>query len=276
MSKKSFTLIELLIVIAIIGILSSLVIARFSNVRDNARIANTLQWSAGIHRTLGANLVGYWPLDEGSGTIAYDISGYNRHGDIIGDPTWVDGVPGTGVQVPKFNGTDDYVDTNNLFNFSQDDSFTVSFWVNFEDHSHKASAAAGLVGKAHYYDNSWSIWLYNDHRILFELSGNPTRQGRISCYTPFLNIQTWYHFIATYNDGLMKVYLNSDLVDFKNYSKLGDFNNSNEVKIGARHADTGRRLEGSISDVRIYDTALTAEEVGRMYAETKDKYLVEK
>jgi prepilin-type N-terminal cleavage/methylation domain-containing protein len=63
MSKKSFTLIELLIVIAIIGILSSLVIARFSNVRDNARIANTLQWSAGIHRTLGANLVGYWPLN---------------------------------------------------------------------------------------------------------------------------------------------------------------------------------------------------------------------
>ena len=76
MDKKSFTLIELLVVIAIIGILSSLVIGRFNNLQERARIANTLQWSAGVHRTLGANLVGHWPLN---GDLN-DISGYGING----------------------------------------------------------------------------------------------------------------------------------------------------------------------------------------------------
>ena len=32
-------------------------------------------------------LVGYWKLDEGTGTTAYDSSGYGNNGTLTGGPT---------------------------------------------------------------------------------------------------------------------------------------------------------------------------------------------
>ncbi|MBN2130392.1 MAG: hypothetical protein JW741_12890, partial [Sedimentisphaerales bacterium] len=40
------------------------------------------------------HLVGWWPLDEGSGTTAHDQSGHGNDGTFMGDPQWVPGVRG--------------------------------------------------------------------------------------------------------------------------------------------------------------------------------------
>ena len=36
-----------------------------------------------------ASLVGYWSFDEGSGSIAHDLSLYGNNGQLIGNPTWI-------------------------------------------------------------------------------------------------------------------------------------------------------------------------------------------
>lgn len=41
--------------------------------------------------SLGANLVGWWKLNEGASTTAYDSSGNGNHGTLINAPTWVTG-----------------------------------------------------------------------------------------------------------------------------------------------------------------------------------------
>lgn len=63
---------------------------------SDVRIWNTArtqeQIQVNMHRTLTGNepgLVGYWPLNEGSGTIAHDLSGNENHGAICG-ATWVE------------------------------------------------------------------------------------------------------------------------------------------------------------------------------------------
>jgi hypothetical protein len=38
---------------------------------------------------LASALVGYWRFDEGSGNIAHDRSRHRNHGQLIGNPTWV-------------------------------------------------------------------------------------------------------------------------------------------------------------------------------------------
>ena len=50
-------------------------------------------------------LVGYWPMDEGSGTIAHDISGSGNNGTING-ASWVAGNPpaGGGSGALQFDG----------------------------------------------------------------------------------------------------------------------------------------------------------------------------
>lgn len=38
------------------------------------------------------DLVGHWPLDEGAGTTAADVSGNGHAGTLMGDPQWTQGV----------------------------------------------------------------------------------------------------------------------------------------------------------------------------------------
>ncbi len=61
-------------------------------------------WSAlaGFDPTLAV----YWPLDEGTGTIAHDMTVNANNGTISAGPTWV--TPGKiGVGALKFTGTGD-------------------------------------------------------------------------------------------------------------------------------------------------------------------------
>ena len=41
-----------------------------------------------------AGLVGYWRLDEGVGTTAFDYSGKGAHGTVVGGAEWVTGESG--------------------------------------------------------------------------------------------------------------------------------------------------------------------------------------
>ena len=47
-----------------------------------------------------ADLVGYWKLDEGSGTTASDSSGNGNDGQLVGSPAWPTGVFGGAPHFP--------------------------------------------------------------------------------------------------------------------------------------------------------------------------------
>src|SRR5262245_27408367 len=50
-----------------------------------------------------SGLVAYWPLDNGSGTIATDASGHGNNGTLINSPTWQTGCQVNGCL--SFDGT---------------------------------------------------------------------------------------------------------------------------------------------------------------------------
>ncbi len=68
-----------------------------------------------LTNTASAELVGWWKLDEGSGTTAFDSSGNGNDGTLQGAPAWVD--DGKFGKAVKFNGSSDYLtahDSENL------------------------------------------------------------------------------------------------------------------------------------------------------------------
>ena len=75
-------------------------------------------------------LVAYWSFDNYDAT---DDSGNGHNGTIYGNPQCVDGENGNGY---SFDGQDDYIETEPL-GISTGDSFTVSFWMNFEWQEHR-------------------------------------------------------------------------------------------------------------------------------------------
>src|SRR5512145_372783 len=44
------------------------------------------------------NLVGWWRLNDGSGTKAIDSSGHDRHGVLINNPVWTAGIRGGAME----------------------------------------------------------------------------------------------------------------------------------------------------------------------------------
>jgi prepilin-type N-terminal cleavage/methylation domain-containing protein len=276
MNKKSFTLIELLVVIAIISILSSLVIARFSNVRDNARISNTLQWAAGQHRLMGAHLVGHWPLNEGSGTLVNDLSGYNNHG-TLGDgscisgegscPSWVmDGVPGTENMVLEFNGDNNYVEIPKFGIFGGDKDFSILGFYN--QYTGSRQRIINLFGERSFQIQTGEN---QDDNVFHVRVEQPSWTDVV--VAPNHTYKTWKFFALSYNPEVGWVlYIDGIKVGYS----LNTGNISERTETRNTISGSGSlSWHGKISDVRIYDTALTAEEVGRIYAETKHRYLVE-
>jgi len=72
-----------------------------------------------------ATLVGYWRFEEGSGTTAYDSSGYGLDGTLVGGATWAEGRYGGGIEL---DGTSGYISVPD-FELTTD-TITFVIWVN--------------------------------------------------------------------------------------------------------------------------------------------------
>lgn len=183
---------------------------------------------------------------------------------LANTPKWVEGgMVGKGCY--EFAGNGKHIDTGNKFNFKKTDSFTVGFWINPEDHSSGAAAAGGVIGKGHWFDNTWDVFIYNANFLRFECSGNATRNGITGVNSPILPLHQWSHFVVTYDSGSITGYLNGQVIGTTTYFGTGDFSNNNNVMIGMRPGDVSRTLKGQIDDVRIYTTALSDDEVKELY-----------
>ena len=63
-------------------------------------------------------LVGYWTFDEGSGTTAVDSSGNGNTGTLNGSMTGNDWVPGKYGSSLDFDGSDDYINVDDVANLT--------------------------------------------------------------------------------------------------------------------------------------------------------------
>ncbi len=261
--KKSFTLIELLVVIAIIGLLVIIIAIPINRARQGASIARILQYEASLHRYLGADIVGWWQFNEGEGIVVYDISGHNNHGTLVNNPQWVDGVPGKEGYALNFNGSAKRVTISNPF--GQDGFTTLSLWYKRDENSASGNWRT-LIG--HITANIHHLISHSSTRNLGIWDGswsdfgfNPPNDGK------------WYHCTVIYNSGINAtlyvngVYQNQILTSLNLLTNpIGSIGNWGGDNYWA----------GPIDDVRTYSRALTSKEIQTIYAETKDKYLVEK
>ncbi len=271
MSKKGFTLIELLVVVAVLALLASIVFSNLGGAREGARISNALSFQSQTHSLLGSDLVGWWNFNDSDARYK-DISGYDYHGSCTSCPTVTDGVSGTGGNAMSFSGTETFVDIGHTFPFLKNESFTVSFWVNFIEFNGDRVA---LVGKGHYYNNTWNIEddTGRNNGIRFEL-GSSLDQIRFSIPQNKMAKDRWMHITAVYNGSISFASLYLDGINENNssYNREPDFNNSRNVSL---NKDRGFGVSDLLlDDVRIYSRALTASEIQTLYAQTKDKYLV--
>ncbi len=203
------------------------------------------------------NLVGYWSFDEGSGTVAGDLSGNGNDGVIV-NATWTDGRRGKALD---FDGSGDYVqiDSNSTLQIDEADGITITAWIKLR---HPGNFSAVLTKTDVFNENSaeYAFYLSGSTRVLAYTSGvdglNKSTDGTVP-------LDEWVFVAVSKESGSTKLWLNETLND-KGAVSIGDNSGSAPVKIGSWTTSSGG-LDGLIDDVRIYSRALSAGEITDLY-----------
>ncbi len=212
------------------------------------------------HYTAVPNLVGWWKLDDGGGTVASDSSHafQGNAGKLVGKPKWAKGRNGGALQ---FNGNQ-YVSLGNILQGSYPE-ISIACWV-----KHDRSGWQNIVERS-VWDNPDGIGLlmdYNGTSVTFGHYGIVGASSKV-------NVQDdqWHHVAGTMlqsgSDYVYSIYVDGKL-DNTATNSTGLTATKHGWAIGARYDGTwGYR--GLIEDVRIYDRALSAPEIQAIYAEKK-------
>ncbi len=241
--------------------LSKTVVGQGYSVSINVTVENQGVYAETFNVTVYSqppSLVGYWNFDEGSGTTAYDSSGYNNNGTLCNGPTWVEGKYGKAL---SFDGVDDYVRVADSDSLDVTNDITIEAWVKTDGWTGTDQV---IVSKFDYpsADEAYALYI-SEGEIGFILSSDGGTTGRThltSTYT--LNIDQWYHIVATYSssDSTTKLYVNGSYIDSTTHTG-GIYNSAQPLKIGIVNAANQAPFNGRIDEVKIYNRALSEEEI---------------
>ncbi len=208
------------------------------------------------------NLVGWWKLDnEGFGVAVVDSSGHDHHGSLHGDPLWI---PGYGGMALEFDGVDDYVNIDGYKGINAIDGvqqpFTIANWFRIAPGASDGNVEMVTWGTSA--GQQRLTWRVHQGRLRTEHASGNLRGNT------YVDDDEWHHGALVVTEGanlrpdVTKLYV--DGVEDSTFS--GSDNTYNltpnvDVRLGMSGPQNGRYWPGALDDVRLYDRALSAEEV---------------
>ncbi len=199
----------------------------------------------------------YYPLDEGSGTTAYDNSGNNYDGTING-ADWIT----TGEKyVLDFPNDADNVEYPDLNIFDGTQSFTISIQANFYTYTDE-----GYVYLINVPDRDYGIYKTSSDNIGGEWYD--TNNDVYSIYSSQdFPLDEWTHIVVRYDasNGHTLFQNGSDVTGGAGLDDTwtGDIRGSTTG--GYIGDDYGNILEAEVGDFRVYDRALSDSEISDLY-----------
>jgi hypothetical protein len=216
-----------------------------------------------------AELVGWWKLDDGSGTTAVDSSGYGNDGTLMagtaGFPEWktTGGDFRIGTGALEFHGgvaedEGDFVDCGTSAIFDITENITFALWVKIDAFTmtYQYVFSKGL---------NYMILRANDTRYLrVVFNGLDVGAGGDAYYAGGTTIPIddgqWHHVAGSYDSstGIVAFYTDGVLEESK-ISSGSIPTNDESLCIGMRRTRKG--TDAIIDDVRLYNHTLTAVEI---------------
>ncbi len=196
------------------------------------------------------HLIGWWPFEEGQGTVALDASGHGNHATLIGDPQWVPGYDGLALD---FDGQGDYLDTGKL------------------------PSQLGIAGSAPRTIALWACARSFNGGGLYEMGGQGTREGFSlrtqeddgrwqaryggidDDFSAWKSLNEWVHLTHVYEASRALIYVDGYYPSRRQLVLLTS--DDRPFRIGICD---GVAFDGLIDDVRVYDRAMSRKEVQRI------------
>ena len=191
----------------------------------------------------------------GSGNTVYDLSGFGNTSALTNGPTYNSSNLGAFV----LDGSNDYILVNSQANILSKTAYTKIAYIYISNFSTANNIISGGFSGQHAFWMSSTDKLHAGHNGAWN-----TVVGATS-----LSLNTWYFAAVTYSDSTgWKLYLNGR--EDGTSATTTTFTGNQEIVIGAY--SSGNNFTGRISNIQVYNRALTATEIFQNYHATKGRY----
>lgn len=202
---------------------------------------------------INTGLVAFYPFTENT----KDSSGNNNHGNSNGATLTSDRY-GVANRAYDFNGSST-ISASPTFAFTENQDFTVSCFAYLTSKSlsdpfvsYGNTATGNYVWYLGWY-NSKVQWGVNKQGFTWSQTNTPKT-------SVMPNVNQWYHVLGVKNNKLLTLYINGVAVDSVTQVIQNPAITKLPLTMGG-FAGTGQYLNGKLDDVRIYNRALTREEI---------------
>jgi len=236
----------------------------FNGIIDEVRIYNRVLNESEIKSIYENNtfirksLIAYWRFNEGKGNIAHDSH------------IWADGKFGYAL---SFDGVDDYVRVPDNDSLDITGELAVEAWVKFDGFRPWQDIIA-RAGNTWSSCNPFGIEIKSNQNVSWYISTGCGQARNIIKYNTTLETNVWYHFVGVADSTQLRFYLNGKLKC--NISRSVDpcitdkpLTISAQIYSGPTWSATvAEAINGTIDEIRIYNRALTDDEVKLLYLGT--------
>jgi len=206
---------------------------------------------------LPEGLIAYYPFNGN----ANDESGHGHDGVVHG-ATLTEDMCGRADSAYWFDGTDTcYIEIENDGDFDIQ-HFTISAWVKWESGS-PIHSFGGIFTNGYMIDHyslvAGSLFVRN----WINYPHSPDDEFIVN--TSVLQDGNFHFLVATYNGSVRKLYIDGFLLDSMEFSEVIDYSTSENCFIGVNFPGGHDAFRGIIDNVRIYNRALSPDEVLALY-----------
>ena len=190
------------------------------------------------------DLICWWQLDEGQGTNVLDWSGHGNDATFTGQPEWVEGLDGTGL---NFDRPNEHVIAN--FTDQTWSAFALTVWIRANTLGQKSDSSITATYSSTN-ANGFQICFNSRNRYRYHASNVNFIMGPAST--------SWVHLAVSYDGVVASAYYNGELVGTFTPEDVDLV--ANKFAIGVnREEDSG--FDGVVEDYRVYSKPLTQEEI---------------
>lgn len=187
-----------------------------------------------------------------------DSSGYGNHGVRNGNITISTSTPRYEYST-TFDGSSSFIDiTSTVFPPVFNGAFTISMWVYNSDSGDRSI----LFGNYNLGGTSFNIEKTTAEKVRFYWNANPD----VTFANSVLTANAFTHLVITRNGNTVKCYINGALKDTSTTTLSTTITSATtNFRIGSDSRTGSTMFKGRISDFRLYATALSADDIKRLY-----------
>lgn len=217
-----------------------------------------------------ADLIAYWPLDKIVEGKVLDMTGNGYDGTVVGNLKPTEDANHKGLY---FDGVASYIDCGSEDFDRINDNITICAWIKAEKFDKWMQT---IVSKD---DDIWQLqrgWKdYSYHSISFNVKDENMEVVRADGVmgTATVDDGSWHHIVGVYDTESLRLYIDGKFENSVAARKSKLSNRKNKLIIGENllrgkskeDSKNSRSWHGDISQVAIFDHALTPSQVGLLY-----------